>query len=296
MNTAMMATGRDRLLVFRGGYHGGVLYFATGAAPWNVPYQFVLAPYNDLDGTLAVIGEHASSLAAVIVEPMLGSGGCLPCADGFLTGLFAAAREVGAVCIADEVMTSRHGRQGLAQLMGATADITTFGKYIGGGFSFGAFGGRAELLDQFDTSPETGRTQVVSHAGTFNNNMATMTAGGVVLGEVFTAEVAEAHTARGDEFRAHLASVLGRHRVPMSVSGFGSMMAIHGLAHEPTTVDQVLARDHDLNELLYFGLLRRGVYIAARGMITIGLALSDEHLATALGALDDTLAEIDELV
>jgi glutamate-1-semialdehyde 2,1-aminomutase len=296
ITTAMMATGRDRLLVFRGGYHGGVLYFATGAAPWNVPYQFVLAPYNDLDGTLAVIGEHASSLAAVIVEPMLGSGGCLPCADGFLTGLFAAAREVGAVCIADEVMTSRHGRQGLAQLMGATADITTFGKYIGGGFSFGAFGGRAELLDQFDTSPETGRTQVVSHAGTFNNNMATMTAGGVVLGEVFTAEVAEAHTARGDEFRAHLASVLGRHRVPMSVSGFGSMMAIHGLAHEPTTVDQVLARDHDLNELLYFGLLRRGVYIAARGMITIGLALSDEHLATALGALDDTLAEIDELV
>lgn len=296
ITTAMMATGRDRLVVFDGGYHGGVLYFATGAAPWNVPYHFVLAPYNDLAASVAVIREHGPSLAAVIVEPMLGSGGCLPGADGFLAGVFAAAREVGALCIADEVMTSRHGRQGLAHLMGATADITTFGKYIGGGFSFGAFGGRADLLDQFDTSPEAGRTRVISHAGTFNNNIATMTAGGVVLGEVFTADVAESHTARGDEFRAHVASVLARHRVPMSVSGFGSMMAIHALADVPSTVDQVLARDHDLNELLYFGLLRRGVYTAARGMVTLGLALSDEHLATALGALDDALGEIDELV
>lgn len=296
ITTAMMATGRDRLVVFNGGYHGGVLYFATGAAPWNVPYHFVLAPYNDLAASVAVIREHGPSLAAVIVEPMLGSGGCLPGADGFLAGVFAAAREVGALCIADEVMTSRHGRQGLAHLMGATADITTFGKYIGGGFSFGAFGGRADLLDQFDTSPEAGRTRVISHAGTFNNNIATMTAGGVVLGEVFTADVAESHTARGDEFRAHVASVLARHRVPMSVSGFGSMMAIHALADVPSTVDQVLARDHDLNELLYLGLLRRGVYTAARGMVTLGLALSDEHLATALGALDDALGEIDELV
>ena len=125
---------------------------------------------------------------------MLGAGGCITADPEFLKGVFVAARKAGAVCIADEVMTSRHGRSGLASLLGANADITTYGKYIGGGFSFEAFGGKAELLDQFDTA----RTGFISHAGTFNNNVATMAAGRVVLGEVFTADVAEAHTARGD--------------------------------------------------------------------------------------------------
>ncbi|MCU1359307.1 MAG: Aspartate aminotransferase family protein, partial [Ilumatobacteraceae bacterium] len=151
ITTALMATGRRRVIVFEGGYHGGVLYFATGIAPWNAPYDFVLAPYNDLAGAVAVIQAQAADLAAVLIEPMQGSGGCVPADAAFLQGVFQAARAAGAVCIADEVMTSRHGPNGLVHLFGAQADITTFGKYIGGGFSFGGFGGTAELLDQYDT-------------------------------------------------------------------------------------------------------------------------------------------------
>ena len=212
ITTAIQATGRRTIMVFHGGYHGGVLYFASGIAPWNAPYDFVVAPYNDLAGTQAVIQRHAGELAAVLIEPMQGSGGCVPADAEFLRGTFAEARAAGAVCIADEVMTSRHGRSGMVHLLGAQADITTFGKYIGGGFSFGGFGGSAELLDQYDTSPEGGRTSVISHAGTFNNNIATMTAGGVVLGQVFTADVAEAHTARGDEFPRHVGRGAGQAR------------------------------------------------------------------------------------
>lgn len=292
ITTARMATGRGTILVMDGGYHGGVLTFVGAAAPYNAPYPFVLAPFNDLAGCTALIEEHADDLAAVLVEPMPGSGGCLPATPDFLAGLFAAARRVGAVCIADEVMTSRHGRAGLARLLGVEADITTYGKYIGGGFSFGAFGGRAELLDQFDTSPEAGRQQVIGHAGTFNNNIATMTAGTVVLGEVFTADVAEAHTARGDELRAQVAAVLRASGVPVTVTGYGSMMNLHGRAVAPTTPQEAFARDHVLNELVYFGLLRRGVYTAFRGMVNLGLAHTDDQLAAFLDALADTLAEV----
>ena len=292
ITTAMQATGRTKLLVFLGGYHGGVLYFASGPAPWNAPYDFVLARYNDLAGTEALIAQHGADLAAVIVEPMLGSGGCVPAASGFLRAVFEAARAVGAVAICDEVMTSRHGRRGLAALQGAQADITTYGKYIGGGFSFGAFGGRADLLDQFDTSPEGGRPVPISHAGTFNNNIATMTAGTAVLGEVFTADVAEAHTARGAEFMDQVAALLERTPLPVSVSGFGSMMSLHACETAPTGVHEVGRRDEALQELLYFGLLQRGVYTAFRGMINVGLAHTDEQLATALRALEDTLADI----
>ena len=205
ITTALQATGRPRIMAFHGGYHGGVLYFATGAAPWNAPYDFVLAPYNDTAGTLALIERHGPQLAAVIMEPMLGSGGCLPADPAFLAATFAAARDAGSGLYrrrGDDVTPWTSGPGGPA---GGGGRHHTFGKYIGGGFSFGAFGGRADLLDQFDTSPEAGRAEagqrVIAHAGTFNNNVATMTAGCAVLGEVFTAEVAEAHTARGDEFR-----------------------------------------------------------------------------------------------
>jgi len=275
ITTARMHTSREKILVFRGGYHGGVLFFSTGGAPWNAPYPFVVAPFNDLAGTQALIERHADDLAAVLVEPMLGSGGCIPADPEFLRRTFAAARAAGAVCIADEVMTSRHGRSGLAALLGVEPDLRTFGKYIGGGFSFGAFGGRAELMDRFDTS----RPGAIPHAGTFNNNVATMATGCIVLGELYTAEVATAHTARGDRVRADVASVLERHPLPVGVSGYGSMLALH-------------AESPELQELLFLGLYLRGIYTAPRGMVNLSLPLTDDQLATALGALDEALAEI----
>ena len=288
ITAARHLTGRSKVLVFHGGYHGGVLFFSDGVAPWNAPYEFVVAPYNDLAATSALIDKHADGLAAVLVEPMLGSGGCIPAAAEFLRGVFEAAHGVGAVCIADEVMTSRHGRAGLAALLGAKPDIRTFGKYVGGGFSFGAFGGTAELLDQFDGS----RAGSIPHAGTFNNNVATMTAGCVVLGELYTADTAEAHSARGERFRADVADVIGRHGLPVSVSGYGSMLALHALHEAPVDGAESARRDPALQELLFLGLFERGIYTAPRGMVNLSLPLTDAQLDTALEALDGTLAEL----
>jgi glutamate-1-semialdehyde 2,1-aminomutase len=288
ITAARQLSGRSKVLVFYGGYHGGVLFFANGVAPWNAPYDFVVAPYNDLTATTALIDEHGSDLAAVLVEPMLGSGGCIPAAPSFLDGVFDAARSVGAVCIADEVMTSRHGRAGLTALLGVDPDVRTFGKYIGGGFSFGAFGGTAAVLDQFDTaSPGS-----IPHAGTFNNNVATMAAGCLVLGELYTAEAAKAHTARGERFRSEVAGVIGRHRLPVSVSGYGSMLALHALPAPPVDGAESARRDSALQELLFLGLYERGIYTAPRGMVNLSLPLEDDQLEAALAALDDTLSEL----
>ena len=88
-------------------------------------------------------------------------------------------------------------------------------------------------------------------------------------------DVAEAHTARGDEFREQVAAVLRRSPLPVSVSGYGSMMSLHALADAPTGIADVGRRDPVLQELLYFGLLQRGVYTAFRGMVNVGLAHSD---------------------
>jgi glutamate-1-semialdehyde 2,1-aminomutase len=288
ITAARQHTGRSKVLVFHGAYHGGVLFFATGVAPWNAPYDFVVAPYNDLAAATALIDEHGSDLAAVLIEPMLGSGGCIPATPDFLGGVFGAARSAGVVCIADEVMTSRHGRAGLAALLGAEPDVRTFGKYIGGGFSFGAFGGTEALLGHFDTA----RPRSIPHAGTFNNNVATMAAGCVVLGELYTAEAAEGHTARGERFRASVAEVIGRHPLPVSVSGYGSMLALHALSTQPVDGAESARGEPALQELLFLGLYERGIYTAPRGMMNLSLPLTDAQLEVALAALDDALAEL----
>jgi glutamate-1-semialdehyde 2,1-aminomutase len=289
ITTALLATGRKRVIVFHGGYHGGLLYFATGQVPWNAPYDFVVAPYNNPEDTLRLIEENGPNLAAVLVEPMLGSGGCIPANPEFLQTLFAAAREQGAVVIADEVMTSRHGPSGMAALLGVRPDLTTYGKYIGGGFSFGAFGGAAALMDQYDTSSPVSQSSPIAHAGTFNNNLATMTAGTVVLGEVFTSSVAMTHTARGEEFRRLLMDVVSRSGVPLSVTGFGSMMSLHARTPAPTDATEAADRDATLQELIFFGLLQRGIYTAPRGMINLSLSHTDDQLAAGLEALADCL-------
>jgi glutamate-1-semialdehyde 2,1-aminomutase len=292
MTTAVIATGRKKIMVFSGGYHGSVFYFASGNAPWNAPFDFVISPFNDEAAALQTISENAATLAAVVVEPMLGSGGCLPCSPTFLARVFEAARNVGAVCIADEVMTSRHGKSGMMDMFSVQADITAYGKYIGGGFSFGAFGGKAQIMDMFDTSPESNRPSPVAHGGTFNNNLSSMTAGCKVLGEVFTADVAVAHTARGDEFRHAIAAVMARSGAPVSVTGFGSMMSLHACSPAPQLPSDIAQRDAELQELLFFGLLERGVYIAARGMVNLGLAHTDDQMAQFLDALAETLASL----
>jgi glutamate-1-semialdehyde 2,1-aminomutase len=292
ITAARMYTGRSTVLVMQGAYHGSVLYFSDGAAPWNAPYPTVIAQFNDLDHCRDVVGEHADQLAAVLVEPMLGSAGCIPAADGFLAGLLQAAHEVGALAVFDEVMTSRLGPRGLSEAAGLRPDLKTFGKYIAGGFSFGSFGGTAEVMRIFDaTQPGS-----VPHAGTFNNNITSLSAAVTVLRDVYTADVAEAFTARGDDFRCGIAAVFARRRVPFCVTGIGTMLNIHARRVEPTNGAQAADRNLRHQELLYLALTARGFYVAPRLMINLSLPVTDDQLAAFLDALDEACVELaDEL-
>ncbi len=103
----------------------------------------------------------------------------------------------GITLIFDEVMTSRLSPGGLQAKLGVIPDMTTLGKYIGGGMSFGAFGGRRDIMELFDpTKPNS-----LPHAGTFNNNVLTMAAGVAGYGEVYTPAAADVLNARGEKMR-----------------------------------------------------------------------------------------------
>jgi glutamate-1-semialdehyde 2,1-aminomutase len=267
-------TKRRKVLVFKGGYHGGVLTFAGGPSPINVPHDFLIGTYNDVAATTALVRQHAADLAAIVVEPMQGAGGCIVGQPAFLQALRGLANEVGALLVFDEVMTSRLAPGGRQALLGIRPDLTTLGKYIGGGMSFGAFGGRADLMALFD--PRT--PGHLGHAGTFNNNVLTMSAGIAGLSRIYTPEVAEALNASGDALRERLNATCRAHGAAMQFTGLGSLMNLHGTDRPISQVDDVPASERIVKDLFFFHMLEHGFYLARRGFIVLSLPLSDADL------------------
>ncbi len=216
LSLARVATGRPAIMVFEGGYHGGVFSFVSaGGSPINAPFPFVVAQYNDAEGAAQLIAGHAHELAAVIVEPLQGSGGVIPGEHDFLRALRQATAEHDVLLVFDEVMTSRLSTGGLQQVVGVTPDLTTLGKYLGGGLAFGAFGGRADLMRRFDPS----RAGALPHAGTFNNAVLTMAAGAAGLTQVYTAGEVERLNGLGDRLRDRLNGFAAERGLEFSATG-----------------------------------------------------------------------------
>src|SRR5271167_2729457 len=271
VSAARAITGRPKILVFGGGYHGGVFYFRGHGSPLNAPFEFLLGRYNDLEGLETLVRPHRRELAAILVEPMQGTTGCIAAERSFLAGLRALADETGAVLIFDEVMTSRLAPGGLQEVHGILPDLTTLGKYLGGGMSFGAFGGRAAIMERFDPR----RPDAFQHAGTFNNNVLTMNAGLVGLTELYTPERARALNQWGDRLRQQLNAVVRRSGLAMQFTGIGSMMSVH-MADAPIRSAEDAERGNAaLRDLFYFDLLARGIWFAKRGMFALSIALDE---------------------
>jgi glutamate-1-semialdehyde 2,1-aminomutase len=274
-------------MVFHGAYHGGVLLFQNGGSPVNAPYPFVLGRYNDAEGASALIAEHASRLAAVLVEPVTGTGGALPAEPEFLQALRVATARHGVLLIFDEVMTSRLSPGGAQALYGIAPDLTSFGKYLGGGLTFGAFGGRAEILDRFDPR----RPDALPHAGTFNNNVLTMAAGAAGLREVYTPEVAIAHNARGDALREALNETARRRGAPVHATGRGSMLGIHFARETVTRPEQAACEPADVKALFHLDMIRRGHIIGRIGLCSTSLPLEEADYHAFVEAFDGFLEE-----
>ena len=296
---AKVFTGRKKILAFSGGYHGGVFSFKGGeSGPINAPHEYLIARYNSLESVRELVerAENQNDLAAVVVEPMIGSGGGIPGDREFLEGLRDVANERGAVLIYDEVMTSRlYGGSGVQSQLAEKyrPDLTTLGKWIGGGMSFGAFGGRKDIMELFD--PRTKGS--LAHAGTFNNNVLTMAAGRVGMEKVFTSERAQQLHDRGERLRTDLQAVSDGSL--MKWTGLGSIMNV---TFTSTPIEAIKCPEDfgkpltELGDLLHLYLLERGFYIARRGFIALSLALTDDDLAKFVDAVRDFLKQHVHLV
>ncbi len=280
---ARVVTGRQRLLMARYGYHGSLLEFECGSFGREGPATY-LARFNDLADFEAVLAEHGNEIAAVFLEPVLGSGGVIPAAPAFLRGVKAAAHKAGALFVLDEVLTLRFAPGGCQAAFDISPDLTMFGKLIGGGFPVGAVGGRAELLRIFDPAE-----MKVFHTGTFNANPVTMAAGEISLGDLTPERIARMETLCL-RLKEGLARAAGKYGLPLSVNHFGSCLNLYFSQTAPES--SIVREDAELVGRFHLAAMNHGLFIAPRGMIALSTVYSDALITEVLERADDALCDV----
>jgi glutamate-1-semialdehyde 2,1-aminomutase len=304
VRVARAFTGRPTVLKFAGCYHGhsdgllvragsGPMTFAlpdSAGVPESITMHTVVGDYNASDQVRAYVDAQGEKLAAVIVEPVAANMGVVPPADGFLRALRDATRECGALLIFDEVITGfRLGYGGAQERYGVAPDLTCLGKIIGGGLPVGAFGGRADVMEQLAPLGP------VYQAGTLAGNPVTMSAGRETLKLLDTA----AYRRLEDMTRLltdGLQEVLARRGARGCVQRAGSMFTIFFGIDRAGSLADVERLDRDRFRTFFFGMLERGFYLPPSPFeaLFVSLAHSDADVDDFITAADDVLKTIND--
>ncbi len=264
-------TGRDKIIKFEGCYHGHVdsllVHAGSGALTHGqpdsagVPKEFagltIALPFNDLAAVQEAFRNNPRQIAAIILEPIPANAGLFFPQPGFLEGLRAECDAHGALLIFDEVMTGfRVARGGAQEIYGICPDLTALGKVIGGGLPVGAFGGRAEIMDQL--SP----LGPVYQAGTLSGNPLAMAAGLAQLRELERIDGWKQLETLGARLEEATRDSLGKTGASVTFHRIGSMFCLF-FAPGPVT-DLASAKRSDLPKFARFftHCLDAGIYFA----------------------------------
>jgi glutamate-1-semialdehyde 2,1-aminomutase len=309
IRAARAFTGREKIAKFEGGYHGTADHVSISVTPdlacagearhptsvpasagltSNTMAEVIILPGNDLDGTTALLNAHHHELAAVIVEPILGSCGYVPADPPFLQGLRALTRRLGLLLIFDEVQTFRLSPGGRQALLNIIPDLTVLGKIIGGGLPVGGVGGRQDVMAVFDA---TAGPPLVPHAGTFNGNPLTMRAGLATLSDL-TPAVYDRLSHMGDDFRRRIQALCGRYGVPVQVTGEGSLFGMHWSPEAVTDYRSAQRANKSLSYKFFLHALNNGIFFTARGGGCLSVPMTESELSVFLDVLEGFLQKI----
>lgn len=268
---ARAATKRDRIVKFRGGYHGHgdafLVEAGSGAATLGVPSSpgvpagtardSLVAEFNDLDSVRSLFDAHEGEIAAVIVEPVAGNMGCIAPAEGFLEGLRGLTQERGALLVFDEVMTGFRVAEGGAQARyGVIPDLTTLGKVIGGGLPVGAYGGREDLMRLI--APDG----PVYQAGTLSGNPLAVAGGLATLRYIREEAGVYDHLERlGSMFDHGFADLGQRLGMPLRWNRVGGMGSLFFSGDPVVDWPSAAASDRERFNTFFHGMLERGIHL-----------------------------------
>ena len=303
LRLARAYTGRDKIVKFAGNYHGhadGLLVAAgSGALTHGVPTsagvpeayaaETLIATFNDIGSVEGLFDAWPDGIAAVIVEPVAGNMGVVPPADGFLEGLRRLTDTNGALLIFDEVITGFRVAYGGAQtLFGVTPDITTMGKIIGGGLPVGAYGGRAEVMQQ--VAPLGPMYQ----AGTLSGNPLAVAAGVATLTELQKPGVYDQLEATAIRLTHGVSAAFARAEVPSTINRVASMFTGFFNAGPVSALAEVEQSDTAAYGRYMHALLDRGVYIAPSQFEAgfVSIAHTNEDIDRTIEVVGEALAAL----
>ncbi len=295
-------TGRDLVVKCEGSYHGayddvqwsvapGKDKFGDPDNPVAVPDstglpessdRILVLPYNNPEILRREVRARAGQIAALIIEPLANRMGLIPPSPEFLNAARELCDEIGAVLIFDEVIAFRLGYHGAQGFVGMTPDLTTLGKVIGGGFPVGAVVGKTDVMAASDAS----RKERVTHAGTFNANPVTMTAGRATM-EALTPEVYDSMNAKGAKMRTGLEAASAG--VPLTITGAGSFFKINATSEDITDYRAAVTVDGQWEEVLSLGLFNAGYLLTPHLHGCCSVVTTDEQIEGFLAAFTDLI-------
>ena len=303
---ARASTRRPKIVKFDGAYHGAneigvVSLFPTGRLRFpagestsaglsaGTVADILVAPYNDLAATEAIVKAHAAEVAAIIVEPL---HRCTPPVPGFLAGLRALTQATGSLLIFDETVTGFRLAYGGAQVYyGVRPDLATFGKAMGGGCPLGAVVGRGDIIDLV-REDRLGSAGYVWFASSLGGNPVSAAAAVATLAELRRPGTYERLFALGEVLRSGLRAVLAEARVTAQVQGDGPLAAVVFTDRPITDYRSMLGADRRRARAFLLGLFRRGIFLNPMSTkLYLSLAHTDADIAVLLDAAREALAD-----
>lgn len=266
---ARTITKRDQIGKFEGGWHGGYDALHTAVKqPYSISesngltsgalQDTTVLPYNKIEPVRKVLKKER--LAAVFIEPVLGSAGCIPAGRGFLKELRELCSENGTLLVFDEVITGfRLAPGGAQQIFGIKSDITVLGKVLGGGFPVGAIAASKEIMEHMNPILFQ-RPRFSFHGGTFCANPVTMTAGLATLRLLEDGKIINRLNRKGNSLRLGLRDIFEREGTDVQVVGIGSLWNTHFTKEPVKDAHDVARADRERLTRYHMHLVEKGIY------------------------------------
>jgi glutamate-1-semialdehyde 2,1-aminomutase len=298
MRLARAHTRREKILKFEGGFHGvhdyailsvwpGAPYSSTepvvesAGVPRGASESVLMAPFNDVETTTAVIEANHRDLAAVIVEPFQRS---IPPKPGFLNFLREITSKYGIDLIFDEVVTGfRFAWGGAQEYYGVAPDLATYGKIIGGGYPIAAVAGKAEIMDLCDNSRK-GSGDYVYMTGTLSGNPVSAAAGVATLKELKGKNLYPRIHRLTAALRSGLERIIAEFGLEARVTGDGGVLQIVFVDREIVSYADIRAGDKARAELFYSTAIKNGLFMGVADKVYVSAAHTDQDIQKTLQA------------
>jgi glutamate-1-semialdehyde 2,1-aminomutase len=297
---ARVHTGRTKVAKAEGSYHGVADLLVVGRstisiAPNRVPAgvapqlgdEIVEIPFNDPDGAEEILEREGESIAAVLIEPVMGAAGMIAASTEYLQRLRDVTERLGIVLIFDEVVTFPVAYGGAQAYHGVHPDLTTMSKAIGGGLPLAAVGGRAEIMNLLEPALHDGVAPVAS-ASTFGGNQVSLAAGIACL-EQLTPELHARVQATGERARSGIDELGRRYDIPLHSSGLGHLFGMHWAPEPVVDFRTRMLDDREKLANIMLALMNEGYYQMSFGYFLLSAAIGEEEIDGFLAALERAL-------